>query len=172
MVKLYLNYFPHSKMAISEHKNGHFEEIRGLLQILELGCNSTIFHLLFDTYDSSGAVFIWKWEKYRPYLLVCYVLFNPIYEWLLKREFWWPGERQEWKSLIKQPLLWQYRLWSFKSRDAKLERFLPKNQYTERKLLNLDLWEMFLLDNSSLPMIPKRDAVMLQDCKKEEPRLD
>ena len=57
-------------MAISEHKNGHFEEIRGWLQILELGSNSTIFHLLFDTYDSPGAVFIWKWEKYRPYLLV------------------------------------------------------------------------------------------------------
>ena len=58
-------------MAISEHKNGHFEEIMGWLQILELGSNSTIFHLLFDTYDSPGAVFIWKWEKYRPYLLVC-----------------------------------------------------------------------------------------------------
>ena len=57
-------------MAISEHKNGHFEEIRGWLQILELVSNSTIFHLLFDTYDSPGAVFIWKWEKYRPYLLV------------------------------------------------------------------------------------------------------
>ena len=71
MVKLYLNYFPHSKMAISEHKNGHFEEIRGWLQILELGSNFTIFYLLFDTHDSPGAVFIWKWEIYRPYLLVC-----------------------------------------------------------------------------------------------------
>ena len=58
-------------MAISEDKNGHFEEIRGWLQILELGSNSAIFHLLFDTYDSPGAVFKWKWEKYRPYLLVC-----------------------------------------------------------------------------------------------------
>jgi len=57
-------------MAISEHKNGHFEEIRGWLQILELGSNSTIFHLLFDTHDSPGAIFIWKWEIYRPYLLV------------------------------------------------------------------------------------------------------
>ena len=57
-------------MAISEHKNGHFEEIRGWLQILELGSNSTIFYLLFDTHDSPGAVFIWKWEIYRPYLLV------------------------------------------------------------------------------------------------------
>ena len=58
-------------MPISEHKNGHFKEIRGWLQILELGSNSTIFYLLFDTHDSPGAVFIWKWEKYRPYLLVC-----------------------------------------------------------------------------------------------------
>ena len=57
-------------MAISEHNNGHFEEIRGWLQILELGSNSTIFYLLFDTHDSPGAVFIWKWETYRPYLLV------------------------------------------------------------------------------------------------------
>ena len=57
-------------MAISEYKNGHFEEIRGWLQILEFGSNSTIIHLLFDTYDSPGAVFIWKWEKYRPHLLV------------------------------------------------------------------------------------------------------
>ena len=69
--KLYLNYFSHSKMAISEHKNGHFEEIREWLQILELGYNSTIFYLLFDTHDSPGAVFIWKWEIYRPYLFVC-----------------------------------------------------------------------------------------------------
>ena len=61
-------------MAISEHKNGHFEEIRGWLQILELGSNSTIFHLLFDTYDSPGAIFIWKWEIYRPLLLVCIVV--------------------------------------------------------------------------------------------------
>ena len=57
-------------MAISEHKNGHFEEIRGWLQILELGSNSTIFYLLFDTNDSPGAIFIWKWEIYRTHLLL------------------------------------------------------------------------------------------------------
>ena len=27
--------------------------------------------------------------------------------------------------------LWHYRVWSFKSRDTKLERFLPKNQHTK-----------------------------------------
>ena len=47
-----MNYFSHSKMAISEHKNGHFDEIRGWLQILELGSNSTIFYLLFDNHDA------------------------------------------------------------------------------------------------------------------------
>jgi hypothetical protein len=33
--ELHLNYFPLSKMAISEYQNGHFEEIRAWLQILE-----------------------------------------------------------------------------------------------------------------------------------------
>ena len=33
----------------------------------------------------------------------------------------------------------QYRLWSFKSRDAKLERFLPKNQHTQIKYWILKL---------------------------------
>ena len=37
-------------------------------------------------------------------------------------------------------LLWQYRLWSFQTRGTKLERFLPKNQHTQRKLLNFENW--------------------------------
>ena len=32
--------------------------------------------------------------------------------------------------------LWQYGLWGFQSEGTKLERFLPKNQHTQRKLLN------------------------------------
>ena len=36
--------------------------------------------------------------------------------------------------------LWQYRLLSFQGRDTKLERFLAKNQYAKRKLLNLENW--------------------------------
>ena len=38
-----------------------------------------------------------------------------------------------------QPL-WQYGLWSFQTGDTKLERFLPKNQQTQRKLLNFENW--------------------------------
>ena len=36
--------------------------------------------------------------------------------------------------------VWQYGLWSFQTGGTKLERFLPKNQHTERKLLNFEFW--------------------------------
>ena len=32
--------------------------------------------------------------------------------------------------------LWQYGLWNFQTGGTKLERFLPKNQHTQRKLFN------------------------------------
>ena len=32
--------------------------------------------------------------------------------------------------------VWQYGLWSFQAGGTKLDRFLPKNQHTQRKLLN------------------------------------
>ena len=36
--------------------------------------------------------------------------------------------------------VWQYGLWSFQAGDLKLERFLPNNQNTQRKLLNFEFW--------------------------------
>ena len=36
--------------------------------------------------------------------------------------------------------LWQYWLLSFQKGGIKLERFLPKNQHTQRKLLNFENW--------------------------------
>ena len=33
---------------------------------------------------------------------------------------------------------WQYKLWSFQMGGKTLERFLPKNQHTQRKLLNFE----------------------------------
>ena len=36
--------------------------------------------------------------------------------------------------------LWQYGLWSFLAGGTKLERFLPKNQHTQRKILNFENW--------------------------------
>ena len=36
--------------------------------------------------------------------------------------------------------LWQYRLWSFQTGGTKLERFLHKNQHTQRKFLNFENW--------------------------------
>ena len=35
--------------------------------------------------------------------------------------------------------LWQYGLWSFQAGGTKLERFLPKNQHTQSKLLNFEI---------------------------------
>ena len=37
--------------------------------------------------------------------------------------------------------LWQYELWSFQTWGTyKIERFLPKNQHTQSKLLNFENW--------------------------------
>ena len=36
--------------------------------------------------------------------------------------------------------VWQYGLWSFQTGDTKLEIFLPKNQHTQKKLLNFEFW--------------------------------
>ena len=36
--------------------------------------------------------------------------------------------------------LWQYGLWSFQTGGTKLERFLPKNEHTQRKFLNFENW--------------------------------
>ena len=35
---------------------------------------------------------------------------------------------------------WQYGLWRFQTGCTKLERFLPKNQHTQRKFLNFENW--------------------------------
>ena len=36
--------------------------------------------------------------------------------------------------------VWQYGLWSFQEGCTKLDRFLPKVQHTQRKLLNFENW--------------------------------
>ena len=43
-------------------------------------------------------------------------------------------------TLVSGRYGWQYGLASFQAGDTKLERFLPKNQHTERKLLNFENW--------------------------------
>ena len=44
-------------MAIPEFRNGHFEEMAALSQILQIVGNSTLIYLSFDTHDSPGVVF-------------------------------------------------------------------------------------------------------------------
>ena len=45
----------------------------------------------------------------------------------------------DFKNLVGSAI-WQCGLWSFQTRGTKLERFLPKNQHTQRKLLNFENW--------------------------------
>ena len=54
---------------------------------------------------------------------------------------WINNERvNECRQQILHFTLWQYGLWSFQTVGTKLERFLPKNQHTQRKLLNFGNW--------------------------------
>ena len=46
------------------------------------------------------------------------------------------SSQQSWSG-VECPI-WQYGLWSFQT--TKLKRFLPKNQHTQRKLLNFENW--------------------------------
>ena len=43
-------------------------------------------------------------------------------------------------SVMQVCAVWQYGLWSFQAGYTKLERFLHKNQHTQRKLLNFENW--------------------------------
>ena len=45
--------------------------------------------------------------------------------------------RHSWCRLHR---IWQYGLWSFQAGGTRLERFLYKNQHTQRKLLNFEFW--------------------------------
>ena len=49
-------------------------------------------------------------------------------------------EGESFQSYIFLCWLWQYGLWSFQAGGTKLERFLHKNQHTQRKLLNFEFW--------------------------------
>jgi hypothetical protein len=76
-------------------------------------------------------------------------------------------------------LLWQYGLWSFQTGGTKLERFLLKNQHTQRKCLNFENWtnrehqllakiRVFKVDYLILPLflLPKVRSVAQNEWKK------
>ena len=52
---------------------------------------------------------------------------------------------------IRYKYLWQYGLWIFQTEVTKLERFLPKNQYTLRKywILRIENWVNGEVSNSA-----------------------
>ena len=78
------------------------------------------------------------------------------------------------KISLTDPALWQYGLSSFQAGGLNLERFLPKNQYTQRKFLNFENWtngakiRVFKIDYFILPLflVPKLRSVAQNECKK------
>ena len=64
-----------------------------------------------------------------------YVFFGNRLACKLKCIYW-----LSYKWLCKHSRLWHYGLSSFSSRGTKLERFLPQDQHTQRKLLKLENW--------------------------------
>ena len=44
------------------------------------------------------------------------------------------------KIMVPDLKVWQYGLWSFHAGGTKLERFLHKNQHTQKTLLNFEFW--------------------------------
>ena len=78
-------------------------------------------------------------------------------------------------------MIWQYGLWSFQTGYIKLERFLPKNQRTQRKFLNFENWtngepqqlakiRVFKVDYFILPLflLPKLRSVAQNEWKKQK----
>ena len=49
--------------------------------------------------------------------------------------------------------IWQYGLWSFQTGGTTLERFLPKNEHTQRKCLNFENWTSSLQKSKFLKLI-------------------
>ena len=60
---------------------------------------------------------------------------------LLRQQKDWEGfENVVFLTINTECMLWQYGLWSFQTGYTKLERFLHKNEQTQRKLLNFENW--------------------------------
>ena len=68
----------------------------------------------------------------------CFALFSIFRLWALG------SYSQHQKPVICLLLsLWQYGLWSFQIGGSKIRKILPKNQHTQRKLLNFENWVSF-----------------------------
>ena len=74
------------------------------------------------------------WQMHR--------LFQKVFHWkriVIKKRLHSSFNFFRWNHL--QTLsLWQYGFWSFQAGGTKLERFLHKNQHTQRKLLKFEFW--------------------------------
>ena len=54
---------------------------------------------------------------------------------------------------LDRQAIWQYDLWNFQARYTKVERFLPKNQHAQRKLLNFENYSNGEVSKSAITSI-------------------
>ena len=72
-------------------------------------------------------------------LIICNSFLITNYEFLYFAKTNHNGIMKKSTCYLDSPL-WQYGLWRFQRGGTKLERFLPKNQHTQGKLLDFENW--------------------------------
>ena len=91
---------------------------------------------------------IWQWELIFVRAVKAISSLGVCSPWIMGWNFWY---KLPWHYILILKLtrcchlhstcaIWQYGLWSFQTGGTKLERFLPKNPHTQRKLLNFEFW--------------------------------
>ena len=87
--------------------------------MLDLKINSSLISIVYCPLRSCIFKVMFVWEKHK-----CLSNDETVYVW----------------DNDTRLTLWQYGLWSFQKGGTNLERFLPKNQHTQSKLLNFENW--------------------------------
>ena len=105
---------------------------------------SSIFHFVLVNNGCFSHILCVKKRKWCQSYPQGWILFiHSLYTHLMLFTAWISHELVFYEPSIHSIIcctLWQYRLWSFQAGGTKLERFLPKNQYTPWKLLNFENW--------------------------------
>ena len=77
--------------------------------------------------------------QWKPLIQIVMKLFHIQYQ-LVQQLYNSICQNNGYHYIMREAALWQYGLWSFQTGGTKLERFLPKNPHTQRKLSNFENW--------------------------------
>ena len=118
-------YGGHSKVVVTFHLFRYFTHLKVLTKafMLLLFCDEKLLQWSTDARLETGGGF------YRCATIV-----------LWHSTVFGRATLERRSALVMCWVLWQYGLWSFQTGCTKLERFLPKNQHTQRKFLNFENW--------------------------------